>query len=201
VDAEDAASLLADGAHLVGHSYGALGCLLAAARHPDAVRSLTVIEPPAFALAADDPAVARVVDRLAALWRDGRELTPDAFRAGFLRALGLTASPGVRLKPAAAEAVRAAMSERPPWEAEIPLDALAAAPFPRLVVCGAWDTAPAPAQDLGRAAFAAVARVLTQRAGARLAVLAGAAHNPQRLGAPFNELLEPIVAGAALGAS
>jgi pimeloyl-ACP methyl ester carboxylesterase len=41
VDAEDIAEVLGRGAHLVGHSYGGLGCLLAAAsgsrswRHSD----------------------------------------------------------------------------------------------------------------------------------------------------------------------
>jgi pimeloyl-ACP methyl ester carboxylesterase len=39
------AELLGDGAHLVGHSYGAVIALLAAALRPDAVRSLTVSEP------------------------------------------------------------------------------------------------------------------------------------------------------------
>src|SRR4051812_48330059 len=53
VDAHDVAALLSDGAHLVGHSYGAVVALLAAAERPDDVRSLTVFEPPAFALTAD----------------------------------------------------------------------------------------------------------------------------------------------------
>ena len=35
-DADDIAELMADGAHLVGHSYGGLGVLFAAARRPDA---------------------------------------------------------------------------------------------------------------------------------------------------------------------
>src|SRR3954468_8488174 len=39
------AELLEDGAHLVGHSYGAVIALLAAALRPDAVRSLAVSEP------------------------------------------------------------------------------------------------------------------------------------------------------------
>src|SRR5919198_138719 len=43
--AEEIADLLGEGAHLVGHSYGGLLSLLAAACRPDAVRSLTVIEP------------------------------------------------------------------------------------------------------------------------------------------------------------
>ena len=70
------------------------------------------------------------------------------------------------------------MVERYPWTAEIPLDALAAAPFPKLVVSGGHSEA-----------FDAVCDVLEQRLGAESAVFAGAAHNPQLLGAPFNDRL------------
>ena len=51
-DARDVAGLLDDPAHLVGHSYGGVVCLLATALRPEGVRSLTVIEPPAFGLGA-----------------------------------------------------------------------------------------------------------------------------------------------------
>src|ERR687887_516949 len=53
------ADLLEDGAHLVGHSYGGVVSLYAAALRSEAVRSLTVIEPPAFGIARDHPAVDR----------------------------------------------------------------------------------------------------------------------------------------------
>ena len=45
VEAPMFAELLGDGAHLVGHSYGAVIALLAAAQRPEAVHSLTVSEP------------------------------------------------------------------------------------------------------------------------------------------------------------
>ena len=80
------------------------------------------------------------------------------------------------------------MGERPPWEAEIPLETLAASPFPKLVVRGDWREAPAEARRRVRATFHAICDVLEQRLGAERAVLA-AAHNPQLLGAPFNERL------------
>src|SRR5689334_19475703 len=61
VDFADHALLVAaavgDGAHLVGHSYGGVITLLAAAAVPDAVQSLTVIEPPAMAVARGNPVV------------------------------------------------------------------------------------------------------------------------------------------------
>ena len=46
-DAVLVSELLESGDHLVGHSYGAVISLLAAVSRPDALRSLTVIEPPA----------------------------------------------------------------------------------------------------------------------------------------------------------
>jgi pimeloyl-ACP methyl ester carboxylesterase len=55
VDASDVAKLLGDGAHLVGHSYGGAVAMLAAGLRPPIVRSLTLIEPSAFRLAARDP--------------------------------------------------------------------------------------------------------------------------------------------------
>jgi hypothetical protein len=57
------------------------------------------------------------------------------------------------------------MAERRPNEARIPLDALAAAPFPKLVISGAHS-----------AAFDAVCDVLEQRLPAERAVLPGAGH-------------------------
>src|SRR5688500_17836556 len=44
-DADDIAELMGDGAHLIGHSYGGLGVMVAAARRPEATRSLTLLEP------------------------------------------------------------------------------------------------------------------------------------------------------------
>src|SRR5687768_13229459 len=50
VDAADLASLLDARPHVVAHSYGVLGTLIAATRTPERVRSLTLIEPPLFHL-------------------------------------------------------------------------------------------------------------------------------------------------------
>ena len=64
VDFEEHAVLVAeavgDGAHLVGHSYGGVITLLAAAAVPDAIHSLTVIEPPAMARRPGQPRRRRV---------------------------------------------------------------------------------------------------------------------------------------------
>src|SRR5215470_4593090 len=80
-DARDIAALLGDGAHLVGHSYGAIGALYAAALRPQAVRSLVINEPPAFRLLKGDAAADAIVAAQAALRRD---VEPRAFLEAFL---------------------------------------------------------------------------------------------------------------------
>ena len=60
VDAADVASLLDACPHIVAHSYGVLGTLIAATRGPARVRSLTLIEPPLFYLVPGDREVARL---------------------------------------------------------------------------------------------------------------------------------------------
>jgi pimeloyl-ACP methyl ester carboxylesterase len=167
---------LEPGTNLVGHSYGGVIALLAAARRPELVRSLTVIEPPAFGVVRGDPAVEEFVADGDRLWREGPG-DPDAFLRSFLRLVGAPDPPG-RATTALLQGARTLMVERLPWEAEIPLDALAAAPFPTLVVSGAHS-----------AAFDAVCDLLVERLGGLRAVLPGAGHSPQRLGDPFNELL------------
>jgi pimeloyl-ACP methyl ester carboxylesterase len=187
VDFEDEAVWLEQfvepGTHLVGHSYGGVISLFAAARYADRLRSLTVIEPPAFAVARGDPAADAFVAGGIELWQRGpRE--PDAFLDRFMRAVGSSAPPG-ELSPAVLQSARTLMVERNPWEAQPPLDELAATPFPKLVVSGAHS-----------AAFDAVCDVLVERLGAQRAVLPGAGHSVQRLGEPFNELLTAFVESA-----
>ena len=189
-DARDLAALLDEPAHLVGHSYGGVVCLLAAALRPEGVRSLAVIEPPAFALARGTPAVEEVIARIDRHFAGRQALSEEAFLDGFLRAWGFEQLPPRTLAPRARRGVRSSMTERPPWEAEIPLDRLAAAGLPVLVARGAWDETDPSARDLAGAAFAAVCAVLVERLGAEEAVFPGAAHQPQLLGAPFNERLE-----------
>ncbi|MHB8643420.1 MAG: alpha/beta fold hydrolase [Gaiellaceae bacterium] len=168
IDFEQQAGELADelrsGDHLVGHSYGGVVSLLAAAQTDAQLGSLVVSEPPAFGLARDDPAVQAF---LAAYAQVSRE-SPESFAAQFLALVGSTTPPG-RLSPALEAGVRAAMVERTPDQAVIPLDELAAAPFPKLVLSGAHH-----------AAFDAVADVLERRLRAERAVLPGAGHSLPR---------------------
>lgn len=189
-DADDVAALLDEPAHLVGHSYGGIVCLLAAARRPKPVRSLTVIEPPAFALARGHQAVEEIIAGIGRHYDTGQARSEEAFLEGFLRAWGFEHLPPHRLATRARRGVRSSMTERLPWEAEIPLDGLRAAGLPVLVARGAWDETERTARERAGAAFAAVCHILVERLGAEEAVFPGAAHQPQLLGGPFNDRLE-----------
>ena len=143
VDFEDEAvwleQFLEPGTHLVGHSYGGVISLLAAARYRQLVRSLTVIEPPCLGVAAGVPAVDEFIAQSEQLWGEGpRE--PEAFLRTFLAAVG-SSLPRGEFSPALLQGARTLMVERNPWTADIPLEALARAPFPKLVVSGAHHPA------------------------------------------------------------
>jgi pimeloyl-ACP methyl ester carboxylesterase len=189
-DARELAALLDEPTHLLGHSYGGIVCLLAVARAPEAVRSVAVIEPPAFALARGRPEVDEMVERIGRHFDSGQALSEEDFLDGFLRAWGFERPPPRTLAARARRGVRASMTERPPWEAEVPLDRLSAAGIPALVLRGAWDEVEPSARDLAGAAFAAVCEVLVDRLDAQEEVFAGAAHQPQLLGEPFNQRIE-----------
>jgi pimeloyl-ACP methyl ester carboxylesterase len=185
IDFEDQArellELLEPGDHLVGHSYGGVVSLLAAASAD--LASLTVLEPPAFAVAAGQSPVDQLISELSPLWPSN--LKPEPFLREFVDRIGAgpynAPSP---LPPHVEASVRALMVERAPWEAEIPFETLAAAPFPKLIVSGAHSPA-----------FEAVCDVLEARLGAERAVVAGAGHSLPR--APgFNDVLVDFVSRA-----
>jgi hypothetical protein len=126
----------------------------------------------------------------------GRVTTdPSDYRTRFLRGFGFPAV-HAELEGKALEAARASMTERPPWEAEIPLASLADAAFPTLVVRGDWSTAPESARGLAGAALHAVCDVLETRLNAERAIFP-AAHNPQLLSEAFNKQLRAFWESAA----
>ena len=190
VDFEDEAAwleqFLEPGTHLVGHSYGGVISLLAAARRPELLRSLTVIEPPAFGVARGVPAADEFIARIEEHWTSGTR-DPAEFLRGFLALVGSTTPTG-NFTPELLQGARTLMVERSPAKAVIPFDELASAPFPKLVVSGGHS-----------AAFDAVCDVLEERLGAERAVLPGAGHSVQRLGEPFNELVTSFVERAETG--
>jgi pimeloyl-ACP methyl ester carboxylesterase len=138
VDAADLAPLLDPRPHLVAHSYGALGVLIAASKRPDRVRSLTLIEPPLY-LDSDDPEVARLQRMGDEFLTRGLDADPTALRE-FLRLAG---APGVDdgpLPEEVAAGVRRAQGGRLPSEARPDLASIRDAGIPALVVSG--DHAP-----------------------------------------------------------
>jgi pimeloyl-ACP methyl ester carboxylesterase len=173
--------------NIVGHSYGGVVTLLAAAARPEAVQSLTVIEPPAFRTAVGHPAVDALVATLKEHWRTGPREHPQRFLARFLELVGSATALPDPLPPPLAQGAAMLVVERGPWEAEIPLARLAAAPFPKLVVSGGHNPA-----------FDAVCDVLERDLGAARAVLTGAGHSVPRTGPPFNALLEQFMTEASM---
>ena len=176
-DADDLVELMGDGAHLVGHSYGGLGAMLAAARRPEATRSLALLEAPAPTLAATDPAWPALVAEVRGLW--GEELPDEVWVVRFLTAVGSdpTQFPPEMLA-AAVPLVPVFRKGRPFFDHEPPLAELAAATFPKLVVSGGHHTG-----------FDTMCADLARRIGGEHAVVAGAGHEIQFAGQPINEAL------------
>ncbi len=176
-DAEDIVVLMSDGAHLVGHSYGGLGVLFAAARRPEATRSLTLLEPGTFALGQGHPAAQRLVHGLRRLWE--QDLADEEWVVAFLKAVG---SDPDEFPPdflaAALPLVPVLRRGRPLWYPELPLGELAQAPFPKLVVSGGHSPG-----------FDAICDELADRIGASRKVVEGAGHEIQFTGEPINEAL------------
>jgi pimeloyl-ACP methyl ester carboxylesterase len=178
-DADDIADLLRElgAAHLVGHSYGGLGAMLAAASVPERVLSLTLLEPAAAAAGTDHVDWRQVVDDVRRFWSD--ELDDEAWAVRFLTAVG---SDPTELPPellaAAIELVPVFRNGRPFYDAELPFDELLAAPFPKLVVSGGHN-----------GGFDAMCDDLARRIEATRLEVAGAGHEIQFAGAPLNNHL------------
>jgi pimeloyl-ACP methyl ester carboxylesterase len=182
VDARDIADILGTGAHLVGFSYGAIGSLLAAAMRPDAVYSLAVIEPPAFAVARGEPNVESLISRLEPVYARAGDMTPHEYDRAFDNALGFDHVERTQSSDQLAR-LDAARNERRPWEARIPLGLLRRQTFPKVMFRGDWNPA-----------FSHVAGVIAESIGAELVTIPGGhgvQHSPG-----FNErILELWVAG------
>jgi pimeloyl-ACP methyl ester carboxylesterase len=180
-DAVLVANLLEPGDHLVGHSYGGVISLLAAAERPELLRSLTVVEPPATAVAAGMPAVDSFAASGAELYASGAGAEPGEFLRRFLRAVGSQLELPSPLPAELEQGAQALMVERGPWEAEIPLDRLAAAAFPKLVASGAHHPA-----------FDAICDVLERELPGERVVLPGYGHVVQQH-PRFNAVLAEFV--------
>lgn len=188
IQADEIAELIEPGAHLVGHSYGGVVSLLAAARAIGRVRSLTVIEPPAFGVARGNAAVEELITTLHTIAATVPE--PRARLAAFLGAVGSTAKVPDPLPPAGEALVRAGDAERPPEEANLDFATIRGAGLPVLVISGGHMEA-----------FEVVADAIARELDAARAILPGAGHSVQRLGPAFNDRLAAFVDAAEAGTS
>ncbi|MFI0349912.1 alpha/beta fold hydrolase [Actinomadura sp. 9N407] len=134
VDARDLAPLLVGRPHVVAHSYGVLGTLIAAAAAPGSVRSLTLIEPPLNYLVPDDPEVARLERIGDAVLTHGMDMDPTELRE-FLQVAGAPIGDGPLPEDVVA-GVRRAHGGRVTSEARPHLDAIGDAGVPVLVASG-----------------------------------------------------------------
>jgi pimeloyl-ACP methyl ester carboxylesterase len=127
VDADDLVPLLDDRPHLVMHSYGSLGSLIAAARVPDRVRSLTVIEPPLGQLIPGDADADRLVQLGDDVLTHGMDTDPADLRE-FLHIAGAPEFGPGPLPEDVAAGVRRAYGSRLASEAQPDLRALRGTP-------------------------------------------------------------------------
>ena len=134
LDADDLEPLLDGRPHVVAHSYGTLGALIAAGRRPHDVASITIIEPPLFHLGPGDPEVERLEYLGNACLTHGLDADPAELRE-FLRLAGAPVDDGP-LSEQVKRGVRRAHGNRSPSEARPPLAPLRAAGVPALAASG-----------------------------------------------------------------
>ncbi|HEX2281390.1 MAG TPA: alpha/beta hydrolase [Thermomicrobiales bacterium] len=162
--------------HLVGHSSGAIVALLVAAAAPEAVRSLVIVEPPAYRFM-NDAEVQHLADAGDELW--GQTLLSDGeWLMRFFEVYGED-PPSTDITQLLEPHVSAFRKfVRRPWDIALPIERLRRAEVPTLVISGGHDAAFERLNDH-------VAAVL----GARRAVVEGAGHEVQTVGQPFNDVL------------
>ena len=178
-DGEWAAEMLGDGAHLVGHSFGGCVALAAAARRPEAVRSLTLIEPAVLGLAVNRPEVRKMLLGILGAnfltFSDAERIKrfskllhiPDEIRGG---------SDDAMLKRMG-KAIKA-LKLPPPPRLKLQLEAIRRTGVPFLIVTGGWS----PAFDVSADKAAEIG-------GARRLVIKSPHHFPQLVSEEFNTTL------------
>ncbi len=146
------ADMLGDGAHLIGHSWGGAGALLAAARRPGAVRSLILIEPAMQPLLmgsseiASSPAVRDDAMRVAGALMAAR--SPGEYALAFMSGLGAASAEStarataLRTNPQLAAEIGCALLQArmaSPDAMRHAAETVAQAKIPVLVVTGGWS--------------------------------------------------------------
>jgi pimeloyl-ACP methyl ester carboxylesterase len=182
LEAPGFAELLGDGAHLVGHSYGAVIALHVAALTPSAVRSLTVSEPGCWQVAAGDPAVDAAIAGAEAFYSLRPTLTPIEMLRLFRAGVNSAHETPDELEGELLDGARMLLTERAPWEGDTPLDEIAAAGIPALVISGGHSPV-----------FETICDTIATRLHAQRSVIPGRGHTIPSTGAPYNERLHAFL--------
>ena len=186
IDGAWVADLLGDGGHLVGHSFGGCVALAAAVKRPEAVRSLTLIEPGMQMLATDDPAVKRfgVQMLLIKLF----SITAASRARRFAKLVGIPAEIGGGKSHAELSRMGRGISQlRIPSKETLQRELLEikSAAIPLLVVTGGWNRA-----------FEATGDRVAEAGGGQRLVIPSTHHFPQQVSGEFNLALENFMRGS-----
>ena len=192
-DAVWIADMLGDGANLIGHSWGGMEALLAAARRPEAVRSLVLIEPALTGVLSADPEL-RNNPAVQAGGAERRRIlleskTPADYARGFINMLGSAAGGNAAAARFEADADLATRSGCALLQGRVASDAaaqnaidtVAKAHIPVLIVTGGYSPA-----------FEAAGDVLARLTGGRHLVVRSPNH--------FVQLMNPGDFNSEIGA-
>jgi hypothetical protein len=149
------------------------------------VRSLTVSEPGCLRVAAGDRLVDAQIAGGERLYELASTMEPLEFLRAFRGGVGSTHDTPAELGDELLRGARLLMRERPPWEANPPLEALRAAAFPKLVISGGHSHV-----------FEAVCDAVATRIGAQRVVIRGRGHTIPGVGAPYNERLHAFLSAS-----
>ena len=202
-DAPWIADLLGQGAHLLGHSWGGAEALLAAARRPEAVRSLILVEPalqPLLMMAEGQAYAPAKADAMRSLGALLSTKTPGEYGLAFARSLGRAedgrpnqAAAALQADPGQADRLGTALLRSqmaPPQVMAKAAAAVSAAKIPVLVITGGWS-----------AFFDGVGARTAEMTGGTHQVIAAPDHFPQMTAATaFNDAVDGFLRQSKVGA-
>ncbi len=180
--------MLGEGAHLVGHSWGGAEAFLAAARRPELVRSLILIEPALHVLAlshpATDPASRAAIAQMMQPMLTAQ--TPADYGRSFVRTAGVVGSSTFNagdVDDATAERFGCALLQArmaPPPALLHAAQTVLASKIPILVISGGWSPA-----------FDAISQVVARLTNGRFVTVRSSNHFPQMENPEvFNDLVD-----------